>query len=127
MKVILLKIIKGSTEEAAFPEKLIAVVIPVFKNAEKENVKNYRLISILPIFFFKVLERIMDNRLYEYFMNNNLIHENQFCFQTCSTDHAILEATQDIAQNFENSNFTLGIYIDIVNVLDIVDHQIILK
>ena len=80
-----------------FPEKLkIAKVIPVFKKGEKENVENYRPIFIRP-FFSKVLERIMYNLLYEYFMNNNFLHENQFGFQINNlTDHAILQLTRDI-------------------------------
>ena len=74
IKVILFKIFKASLEEAVFPEKLkIAKVIPVFKKGDKENIENYRPISILPV-FSKVLERIMYIRLYEYFMNNNLLH-----------------------------------------------------
>ena len=81
IKVILFKIFKASLEEAVFPEKLkIAKVIPVFIKGDKENVENYRPISILPV-FSKVLESIMYNSLYEYFMNNNLLHENQFGFQ----------------------------------------------
>ena len=72
LKVILFKIFKGSLEEAVFPERLkIAKVIPFFKKGDKKNAENYWSISILPA-FFKVLERIMYNCLYEYFMNNNL-------------------------------------------------------
>ena len=34
----------------------------------------------------------MHNRLYEYFMNNNIFHKNQFDSQTrISTDHVILQ------------------------------------
>ena len=55
----LFKIFKASLEEAVFPEKLkIAKVIPVFKKGDKENIENYRPISILPV-FSKALERIM--------------------------------------------------------------------
>ena len=72
---------KGSFEEAVFLEKFkITKVIPVFKKGDKENIEIYRPISSLPV-FSKVLKRIMYNRLYEDFMNNNLLHENQFCFQ----------------------------------------------
>ena len=128
IKVILFKIFKPSLEEAVFPEKLkIAKVIPVFKKGDKENIENCRPISILPV-FSKVLERIMYNRLYEYFMNNNLLHENQFGFQiNNSTEPAILQFTRDIAQNFDNGKFTLGVFIDLSNAFDTADHQILPK
>ena len=66
-------------------------------------------------------------RLYEYFINNNL-HENQFGFQiNNSTVHALLQFTQDFAQNFDNGKFTLGVFIDLLKGFDTVDHQILLK
>ena len=101
IKVILFKIFKASPEEAVFPEKLkIAKVILVFKKGDKENVENCRPTSILPV-FSKVLERVMYNRLYEYFMNNNLLHKNQFGFQI-NNSIVILQFTHDISQNFDN-------------------------
>ena len=63
-------------------------------------------------FFFEVIQRIMYNRLYEYFINNNLPHENQFGFQINNlTEYAILKFTLDIAQNFNYGKVTLGSFI----------------
>ena len=61
-------------------------------------------------------------------MNNNLLHENQFGFQiNNSTEHAILQFTRDIVQNFDNGKFTLGVFIDLSKAFDTVNHQILLK
>ena len=128
IKVILFKIFKASLEEAGFPEKYkIAKVIPVFKKGDKENIENYRPIYILLI-FSEVLERIIYHRLYEYFRNNNFLHKKLFGFQiNNSTEHAILQFTRDIAQNFDNGKFTLGVFIVFSKAFDTVDRQILLN
>ena len=63
-----------SLENGIFPEKMkIAKVIPLFKNGDPENIKNYRPISVLPC-FSKVLECIKYNRLYKYLCEEKLLY-----------------------------------------------------
>ena len=70
----------------------------------------------------------MHNRLYDYFMNTNLLHKNKFIFQINSlTEYAILQFARDIALSFNNGKFTLGFFIDILKTLGSVDHQTLLK
>ena len=78
--------------------------------------------------FSKVLEHIMYNRLYEYFMNNNLIHQNEFGLQiNNSTEHAILQFKRDITQKLDNGKFTLGIFMELSKAFDTINYLILLK
>ena len=69
----------------------VAKVTPIFKKGEKSSISNYRPISVLPC-FSKILERIMYNRLYNYFTANSFLFNKQFGFRAGqSTEHALLE------------------------------------
>ena len=57
-----------------------ANVTPVHKKDDKQLVKNYRPISLLPI-FAKVFEKIMFINLYNHLTGNNLITVNQSGFR----------------------------------------------
>ena len=51
LKYILLHVFKVSIQQRIFPDSLnIAKVTPIFKSGDKENVSNYRLMSILSVF-----------------------------------------------------------------------------
>ena len=59
-------------KEGKFPEIWKAAnVVPVHKKEDKCLVKNYRPISLLPI-FAKVFERVIYNSLFNYFLHNKL-------------------------------------------------------
>ena len=63
LKNILFHVSKVSIKQGIFPDSLkIAKVTPIFKSGAKNNVSNYRPISILSVFSI-VLETIMYNRV----------------------------------------------------------------
>ena len=99
-------------QQGIFPENLkIAKVSPVYKKDEEFLLTNYRPISVLPC-FSKLLERIMYNRLFKYLSENSILYKKQFGFQTShSTEHAILLLANQLYQSFDESKFTLGIFI----------------
>ena len=128
LKNILFHVFNVSIEQGIFPDSLkIAKVIPIFKFSDKDNVSNYRPISILPV-FSKVLERIMYNRVYNHLDSKGLLYEKQFGFQrNNSTEHTILQLTRDITDSFEKGEYTLGVFIDLSKAFDTADHQILIK
>ena len=70
-------IFKSCLESCAFPsEWKKANVVPEHKKGDKQSLKNYRPISILAI-YGKIFERLIYNKMLEYFIENNLISPNK--------------------------------------------------
>ena len=81
LKNILLHVFKVSIKQGIVPDSLkIAKVTPIFKFGIEDNLCNYRLISILPV-FSKVLERTMYNRIYGHLDCKGLLYENSLMFK----------------------------------------------
>ena len=81
--------------ETVPPEWKLARVIPLHKNGPRNMLNNYRPISILPI-VSKVFEKVLYGQLYDYFVVNNLLSQNQFGFrQFHSTASALLDSTNE--------------------------------
>ena len=59
---------------------ILANVTPIFKKGDKQLIKNYRPISLLPI-CGKILEKIIFKNLYSYLHGNNLITKYQSGFR----------------------------------------------
>ena len=71
---------KTIIEEGAFPEDWKKrYVVPMHKKESKNLIKNYRPISLLPI-FSKVLERLIFKSMFTFFRQNNLFTKCQSCF-----------------------------------------------
>ena len=106
----------------------ITKLTPIFKSGEKDNVSNSRPICILSV-FSKVLERIINNRVYNQLDSKGLVYEKQkIGFQkNNSTEHVILQLLRDIKGSFEKGEYTLGVFIDLSKASDTVDHQILIK
>ena len=57
-----------------------AIVVPEHKNGEKQNLKNYRPISLLTA-AVKIFERILYNNMHRFFTENNLLSVTQSGFK----------------------------------------------
>ena len=104
-----------------------AKVIPVHKKDSKLDFSNYRPISLLSN-VEKILEKLMYNRIYKFFSDNNLIYSLQFGFrQKYSTVHALIILTESIRKNLDEGNIGCGIFVDLQKAFDTVEHDILLS
>ena len=80
-----------SLPKEVFPEKLkMARVTPIFIKGNNTLVTNDRPIPVL-LCFLNFFERIMYNRLYKVFVENNILYQEQYRFQSAHlTKHIIL-------------------------------------
>ena len=71
-------------------------MVPIHKREDKQNVKNYQPVSLLPI-FGKIFERLIYNEMCSFFRENDLISSNQSGFkQGDSCINQLLSITHDI-------------------------------
>ena len=117
-----------SFSSGVFPSILkIAKVIPIHKKDSKLDFSNYRPISLLSN-IEKILERLMYNRMYKFFSDNDLIYPLQFGFrQKYSTVHALISLTENIRKNLDEGNIGCGIFVDLQKAFDTVEHDILLS
>ena len=70
----------------------------------------------------------MNNRLYKFLVENNILYQKQLGFQNLhSTDHAILQLMNQLTDAFSQEKYNLGIFIDLSNAFDTVNHNILLE
>ena len=76
---------------------------PIFKKGDKQLIKNYRPISLLPI-YGKILEKIIFNSPYAYLHTNNLINKNQSGFRPSDfTTNQLLYLLDEIHHAFDST------------------------
>lgn len=122
-------LINKSHAQGRFPEMLKpAVVLPLYKKkGSKENLDNYRPISLLSV-FSKLFEKIMANRIIHFFNKFKLFNKCQHGFTSGkSVTTAIFELVQAVSEALESKSVPCGIMLDLSKAFDCVDHDILFQ
>ena len=109
------------------PSKMkIASVTPIYKADAPDEFSNYHPISLLPN-FSKILEKVVFNRLTNYLSKNDILYEQQYGFrENYSTELALVDLTDKIAQAIDNKKVTVGVFIDLSKAFDTLNHEILM-
>lgn len=105
----------------------LAKVTVLYKKGNKNELGNYRPVSILSV-FSKGLEKVILLRMTTFADNHDLISSSQFGFRKHrSTELALLAQKEHILRNFEKRKLTLGLFVDFTKAFDYLDHNLLLK
>ena len=119
-------IINKSMEEGKFPKCLkISTILPIYKSGDKNNIENYRPISLTSI-HHKIIEKTVYIQLWTYVKKYKIIQHEQFAFQKENNCiNAILNFNNYIYENaFEDK--VVGTFLDIRKAYDSINHRILL-
>jgi hypothetical protein len=110
----LCNIINKSLSSGIFPDRLKhSIVIPVHKRGDKNNVSNYRQVSLLTS-FSKIFENVICKRLIDHLLTNNILTKSQFGFKkNTSTTNATYKLINGILQALNNKKKCGGIFFDL--------------
>jgi hypothetical protein len=101
----------------------IAKVIPLHKKGSIHHAKNYRPISVLPV-FSRILEKLMYNRLIPFLVENNVITDAQNGFRRKkSTNTARQTFIENIQEALDKGLHAIGILFDLTKAYDVINHD----
>ena len=121
-------IFNRSIGQGIFPDDWkCARVGPLFKAGDRNDVNNYRRISVISV-VAKVFERIVYDQLYAYLEEHSIICKYQSGFRsTHTTVPALLEATDTWAYNIDRGKINAVVFLEFKKAFDTVDHKILLS
>ena len=115
----------NSIFDATFPSELKNEdMIPVFKKKDRNNVENYRPVSILPN-LSKIYERCLYDQMYKYF--NHILSKWQCGFRkSFSTQHCLLVMTEKWWKCLDKGGVNGAILTDLSKAFDCISQDLLI-
>ena len=124
----ILYIVNKSISISQFPDLWKeAKVKPLFKSISKDDINNYRLISILPT-VSKLIEKWVEKQFSQYLNKFNSLHKSQSGFRPRhSTESALILMVDSWLKAINEGKIVGCVLVDFRKAFDLVDHEILLR
>lgn len=115
-----------SFEKGIFPFQLKqSIITPVYKGGDRDDVGNYRPISVLPA-ISKILERLINLRLLSYLNEFDILSSSQYGFRKGkSTEDAIVNLSSLIIEQLDSHRKCVAVFLDLKKAFDTVSIPIL--
>ena len=122
--ILLVIIFRNIVITGIFPDQWkLENVTPIHKKNDKQQLSNYRPISLLPI-CSEIFEKIIFNNIYRYLVANDLISKHQSGFHSGdSTTNQLLFLVHTIHSALGEQKEVLSIFLDMSKAFDKVWHD----
>ena len=121
-------IVKKCLETSTFPLSWKrANVTPLYKNGPRDEINNYRPISVLPT-LTKLIEKFIQKHLPSFLNEFGVIHKSQSGFRPGhSTETALLLMTENWLKAINEGKIVGSVMVDFQKAFDLVDHELLLR
>ena len=121
------KILNLSIQSSVFPDSCkIAKLIALFKKGSRTEPKNYRPISLLPL-FSKIFEKVVHLQTEKFLNDKKLLYKNQSGFRPKhSTETCLTHLTNSVLEGCDEGQHTGLILIDLQKAFDTINYEILL-
>ena len=121
-------IVKKYLETSTFPLSWkCAKVTPLYKNGPRDEINNYRPISVLPT-LSKLIEKFIQKHLSSFLNEFGVIHKSQSGFRPGhSTETALLLMTENWLKAINEGKIVGSVMVDFRKAFDLVDHELLLR
>ena len=121
-------IFNSSLGEGIFPDRWkVARVTLIYKLGAKDDMDNYRPISILSV-LSKLYEKIVHDQVINFLQSNEKLTSSQFAFRKL---HATITSWIGVSDpwysNVDNKKLNFALFLDLKKAFDTVDHEIIIS